>query len=99
MSGYDEVAVITALSAQSGPGSASLAASWASYFGLTNVQVWGDTTNHMYWTFTSNVGGQYPSTIVVELDTMTIRSFDLGGVAGATSVVNQILADDHPCGE
>ena len=53
----------------------------------------------MYWTFTSNLGGQYPSTIVVELDTMTIRSFDLGGVGGTTSLVNQILAEDHPCGE
>ncbi len=99
MSGYDEVAVVTALSAQSGPGSASLAESWASYFGLTNVQVWADTTSYMYWTFTSNLGGAYPSTIVVELDTMEIRFFGLASVSGATPWVNEILAEDHPCGE
>tara|TARA_B100000575_G_C22872105_1_gene508797 strand:+ start:420 stop:581 length:162 start_codon:yes stop_codon:yes gene_type:complete len=53
----------------------------------------------MYWTFTSNLGGAYPSTIVVELDTMEIRFFGLASVSGATPWVNEILAEDHPCGE
>ena len=83
----------------SGPGSAELAGSWASAFGLTNVQVWGDTTDHMYYTYLQALGGSYPATMVVELDTMEIRYLQVGAVDNASSWVGEILAEDHPCGE
>ena len=46
MSSYDAVEVVQIMCTSAGPGSAALADSWASSFGLTNVQVWGDTTDY-----------------------------------------------------
>ena len=80
-----------------GAGSASLAASWSQQFDLTNVHVWGDTTDYMYNTFASAVGGAYPSTMVVDLDTMELRYFEAGDVTAATSAIADILAAEHPC--
>lgn len=83
----------------SGPGSADLAGRWASDFGLSGVQVWGDTTDHMFYTYIEGLGGSYPTTAVIELDTMKIRYFRTGSVETATAWVNEVLAEDHPCAE
>jgi hypothetical protein len=53
----------------------------------------------MYNNFASTIGGSYPNTLVIDLDTMEIRHFDVGAAMGAASVVNGILAADHPCAE
>lgn len=83
----------------SGPGSAQLAASWQSQYSLTSL-VWGDTTDHMYYNFTSvYVGGNYPSVMVLDLDTMTLRSFQSGGVSAVQSAIQQILDEPHPCAD
>jgi hypothetical protein len=84
---------------QSGPGTASEVASWASTYGFTNVKVWADTTDYMYTHFTSQpaIGGGYPSTIVIDLDTMTITYFQPSGIDGAASAIQSILDADHPC--
>jgi hypothetical protein len=76
-----------------------LAGSWASGFGLSNVQVWGDTTDYMYENFASTLGGAYPSTIVIDIDTMEIRYFQTGDVMAAEGAIDTILAADHPCAE
>ena len=99
MAGFDGLEVIQILCRSSGPGSASLASSWASTFGLTDVQVWGDTTDYMYSNFASTLGGSYPNTLVIDLDSMEIRHFAVGDAMGTASVVNGILAADHPCAE
>lgn len=99
MDGFEGLEVIQILCRSSGPGSAELAASWESTFGLTDVQVWGDTTDYMYNNFASTLGGSYPNTLVIDLDTMEIRHFSGGNAMGAASVVNGILAADHPCAE
>ena len=99
MAGYDQVEVVQILCTSTGPGSAGLADSWASAFGLTNIQVWGDTTDYMYTNFTSALGGSYPSTLVIELDTMEIRYFRVGAVDTAESWVAEVLSEDHPCAE
>lgn len=91
--------MIQILCTATGPGSAGLASSWASTFGLTNVQVWGDTTDYMYTNFASTLGGSYPNTLVIDLDSMEIRHLAVGDAMGAASVVNEILAADHPCAE
>jgi hypothetical protein len=95
------VALVNILCTATGPGSASLAASWQSQFGLTNVHVWGDTTDYMYNNFMSGppANGGYPGTMVVDLDTMTLTEFAAGGVDVANNAVNAILAADHPCAE
>jgi len=93
------VEVVTILCTASGPGSAQLANSWTNQHGLQH-RVWGDTTDHMYYNFTSTaMGGQYPSTMVIDLDTMTLRAFELGGYSSVTSAVDQILGEPHPCAD
>jgi hypothetical protein len=99
LDGFEGLEVIQILCRSSGPGSAELASSWESTFGLTDVQVWGDTTDYMYNNFASTIGGSYPNTLVIDLDTMEIRHFAAGNAMGAASVVNGILAADHPCAE
>jgi hypothetical protein len=76
-----------------------LAASWASDFGLSEVKVWGDTTDYMFNNFASAVGGGYPFTIVVDIDTMEITYLGGGDVSLAQDAVDAILADPHPCAE
>lgn len=93
------VEVVTIMCTSSGPGSAQLAASWTSQHGLDHM-VWGDTTDHMYYTFTGpQMGGNYPSTMVIDLDTMTLRAFQSGDHTGVTSAVDQILSEPHPCAD
>ena len=75
MAANDGVEVIQTLCTSTGPGSAGLAASWASSFGLTDVQVWGDTTDYMYTNFAATLGGSYPNTLVIDIDTMEITYF------------------------
>ena len=91
--------MLQTLCTATGPGSAGLAGSWASTFGLSNVHVWGDTTDYMYENFASTVGGAYPNTLVIDLDTMQIRYFDAGDVSFAESTISEILAEPHPCAE
>jgi len=99
LEGYSGVEVVQLMCTSGGPGSAELAGAWGAAFGLTNVQVWGDTTDYMYENFASQVGGAYPNTIVVDLDTMEIRYFETGDVMAAAGAVDAILAADHPCAE
>ena len=83
----------------SGPGNAQLAAQWQNQYNLQSL-VWGDTTDYMYTNFTAPLGGgSYPSTMVVDLDTMTFTKFATGGVQGVESHVQQILDQDHPCAD
>ena len=82
-----------------GPGSAQLAASWQNQYNLQSL-VWGDTTDYMYTNFTGPLGGgSYPSTILVDLDTMTFTRFVQGGVVGVEQALQQILDQDHPCAD
>ena len=83
----------------SGPGSAELANSWQSQHGLQQVLVWGDTTDYMYNNFASQMGGSYPFTMVVKLDTMELTYMSLGDVHSATSAIDDILAAPDPCAE
>ncbi len=84
-----------------GPGSASLAEFWASQFNLTNVHVWGDTTDYVYANFTSAapISGNYPSVMVVELDTMTLTQIAVGGVDQTTSAIAEAIANVDDCAE
>ena len=43
--------------------------------------------------------GGYPGTMVVDLDTMTLRTFNVGGPETVESAVSAILAAEHPCAE
>ena len=76
-----------------------MASTWESAFGLTNVQVWGDTTDYMYNNFAATLGGSYPNTIVVDIDTMEITYFGPGDVTAAQGAVDEILASPDPCAE
>lgn len=84
-----------------GPGSASLAAAWAAQHNLTNVMVWGDTQDYMFNTFLSGapINGGYPSTMVIDLDTMELTYLQAAQMAQAESAIDAILAADHPCAE
>lgn len=84
-----------------GPGSASLAQSWASAHGLTDVHCWGDTTDYVYANFAAQppISGNYPSVMVVELDTMTLRHIATGGLGTAGTHVADILANVDDCAE
>ena len=94
------MALIQTLCTSEGPGSAELAASWSSHFGIADAHVWGDTTDYMYENFASQVGAAYPNTLVVELDTMEIRYLAAGGPTQSESAINQILAEEaDPCAE
>ncbi len=77
-----------------------MAQQWQQQYGLTSL-VWGDTTDYMYYTFTGGapVNGNYPSTMVIDLDTMTLRYFQTGGTSAAESVIRQILDEPHPCAD
>ena len=82
-----------------GPGSAQLAASWQNQYNLQSL-VWGDTTDYMYTNFTASLaGGSYPSSMVVDLDTMTFTDFSTSGVTGIEGALQQILDQDHPCAD
>ena len=83
----------------SGPGSAALASSWQAQHGLQDVLVWGDTTDYMYQNFSTQLGGSYPFTMVVKLDTMELTYMSLGDVHSATSAIDAILADVDECAE
>ena len=91
--------LVNILCTASGPGNAALANSWQQQFGL-QMPVWGDTTDYMYEYFTGPLGGgSYPSTMVIDLDTMTLRAFVVGGVSEAMQPIGQILGEPHPCAE
>jgi len=93
------VELVTIMCTASGPGNAQLAAQWQNQFNLTSM-VWGDTTDYMYTNFTAPLGGgSYPSTMVIDLDTMTFTRFVTGGVGGAQQDIQQILDAEHPCAE
>ena len=81
----------------SGPGSASLASSWGSQHNLSNVLVWGDTTDYMYTNFAGAVGGGYPFTMVVDLRTMELVYHQIGDVFSATSSIDGVINNTHEC--
>ena len=92
--------MVQTLCTSAGPGSAELAAAWANAFEIVDTHVWGDTTDYMFTNFAGQVGAGYPNTVVVELDTMEIRSVSPGGLANIESVISTILAEaPDPCSE
>ena len=101
MASHPGLAIVQTMVTQTGPGNAALAASWAATYGLTNVHVWADTTNYMYWNFTSqpSIGGYYPSTLIIDADTMTMTVLQQTGVSTLTSAVDAILDAEHPCAD
>ena len=105
MEGYQNsrpgLQVVQTLCTASGPGSAALAAQWASQYGFNNAQAWGDTTDYFYTTWMSQApfGGGYPGHMVVDLDTMTYTAGAPGGPNAAASAIQAILDADHPCAD
>ena len=93
------LAIVTIMCRATGPGDASLAEEWSTDHGLTEVMVWGDTTDYMYFNFTSQepLNGSYPSVMVIDIDTMTLTYSQLGGTSSAEAAINSILQDPHPC--
>ena len=84
-----------------GPGNAQIAQAWQDQFGLTNVEVWGDTTDYFFMNFMSQppANGGYPGSMVIDLDTMTLTSFTAGGPESASAAIDAILNADHPCAD
>jgi hypothetical protein len=69
-------------------------------YDLTNVHVWADTNDYFFNNFMSPVlGGNYPGTIVLDVDTMTIDYFDAMGTGPATPAIEAILDAEHPCAD
>jgi hypothetical protein len=101
LASHPGLAIVQTMVTQSGPGSASLAASWASTYGLTNVHVWGDTSNYMYYNYTSqpSIDGYYPSTLIIDVDTMTMTVLQQAGVSTLGSAIDAILDAEHPCAD
>ena len=95
------LAIINTLSKSTGPGDAAEAASWAADHDLVNVHVWGDTDDVIYYDFASqpSIGGGYPFTMVIDVDTMTMTYFEPGGIDYADSAIQDILDADHPCAD
>ena len=89
------------LCTSSGPGSASLAASWSATHSLTTVHVWGDTTDYMYTNFCSvaPIGGNYPSAMVINLETMELTYLELSGVASTESAIQAIIDGADECAD
>ena len=91
--------LVTILCRYDGPGTAAVAQAWQQQYNL-QMPVWGDTTDYMYYNFTAPLaGGSYPSTMVLDLDTMTLRQFVTGQVSNVEQAVQQILNEPHPCAE
>ena len=61
--------------------------------------MWADTSDYMYFNFAATLGGAYPHTLVIDIDTMELRYFQLGDVSSARSAINAILSAPHPCAE
>jgi hypothetical protein len=85
----------------SGPGSAALAQNWADTFGLTNVHVWGDTTDYVFNNFAgpAPINGSYPNVMVVEFDTMTLDFIGIGGLDQVGAYVAEILDTVDDCAD
>jgi len=101
LASHPGLAIVNTIVTASGPGSASLAASWADAFGLTNVHVWGDTDDYFYFNFMDGppFNTYYPGTIVIDVDTMTITDLVPSGTSSADSAIHDILEADHPCAD
>ncbi len=80
-----------------GAGDAAEAAAWETAHNLTNVMVWADTTDYMFANFGQALGGTYPYTMVVDIETMELVCLQNGGSSGAMSSIQAILNADHPC--
>jgi len=93
------LAIANILCKQAGPGDAAEAAAWAASHNLTNVMVWGDTADYMYTNFGQALGGSYPFTMVVDIDTMELVYLQGGGSSGAMSSIQTILNADHSCAD
>jgi len=93
------VELVTILCRADGPGDAALAQAWQQQYDL-QMAVWGDTTDYMYANFAAPLAGSaYPSTMVVDLDSMTLREFEVGQVGDVEVAVQQILDAPHPCAD
>ena len=95
------LAIVNTLSQSASAGTAAEAATWEAAHSLVNVHVWADTTDDVYYDFASqpSIGGGYPFTIVIDLDTMVMTYFQPGQVADAASAVQTILDAAHPCAD
>lgn len=95
------LAIVNAMTGASAAGTAAEAASWAAAHDLTNVHVWADTTDWFYYQFASqaSIGGGYPFTMVLDVDTMTLTYFQPGQIDAASSAIQAILGAEHPCAD
>ncbi len=93
------LAVLNTLVKQSGSGDAAEAAAWETTHNLTNVLVWADTTSYTYFNFGQALGGYYPFTMVVDIDTMELVYLLDTSSAEAMSSVQAILNADHTCAD
>jgi hypothetical protein len=93
------LAIANILCKVDGPGDAAEAAAWAASYNLTNVMVWGDTTDYMYTNFGQALDGSYPFTMVVDIDTMELVYLQGGDSSGAMSSIQAILNADHTCAD
>jgi hypothetical protein len=101
LAAHPGLAIINTLSKSSGPGDAAEAATWAAAHDLTNVYVWADTADVIYYDFASQpiIGSGYPFTMVVDADTMTMTYFQPGQIDAAASAINAITSAEHPCAD
>ena len=89
--------IVTLVGANFVPGSASDAASWQAAHQLDQVIVWADTTDYFFWNFAPAGVSMYPSTMVINLDTMEMTYFGLDTIDSASSAIQEIMNADHPC--
>jgi len=99
LSEYPEIELVNIMCTASGGGSAALASSWGNSHNLENVQVWGDVQDYVYTNFVQYLGGSYPNTMVIDLETMELVYFDVGAVDSAVSAIEGIINAEHPCAE
>ena len=95
------LAIVNTLTQASSAGTAEEAAAWQADHDLVNVHVWADTTDDIYYDFASqpSIGGGYPFTMVIDVDTMTMTYFEPGGIDYGDGAIQAILDADHPCAD
>jgi hypothetical protein len=65
------------------------------------VHVWGDTTDYMYNNFcgVAPISGNYPSAMVINLETMELSYLQLSGVESTVSTIGEIIAGADECAD
>ena len=95
------LAIVNTLTQYDSAGTAEEAAAWQADHDLVNVHVWADTTDDIYYDFASQplIGGGYPFTMVIDVDTMELTYFQPGQISSASSAIQAILDAEHPCAD